>query len=270
MIKYNERILDEINSWEDCDTYVVADFDRTLTTSSSVTSWGLLSANENAPKGFSRIDKELYDLYRPIEVDPNMPFVEKNFYMTQWWISLIRSLSEFGLTQNDIANLMSDSGLINFREGAKELLQSLSSRNIPIIIMSAGLGDTIKTFLERHGVMYPNIHIVSNFLHYEKGVVDGIKGNVIHSLNKNEDLLSIEAQKAIEGRSHIILLGDQISDINMIASEKRTSALKVAFIADGTYNEGFEEIFDVLCTSDTSFVDLSKEFAIFSLDTIKR
>lgn len=270
MIKYNDNLLGEINSWEDSDTYVVADFDRTLTSSTSVTSWGLFSATKKVPEGFMQKEQALYEHYRPIELDNSISYAEKNFLMNEWWTTLIMSLNEFGLTENDIDNLMTESGLITFRDGAKELFQSLAQRNIPIVIISAGLGDTIRHFLEQNGVMYPNVHIVSNFLNYENGNVKGIKGNTIHALNKSAALLSEDQQKEIAGRNHIILLGDQISDTYMVSEEKRAEALKVAFIAEGTYNDEFANHFDILCTGDTSFIDLSKEFSIFSLDGMKR
>ena len=270
MIKYNESVLEKISSWEDNDIYVVADFDRTITSSTSVTSWGILTASKRMSNEFIQKGEEIYNYYRPIEIDPTIPFSKKNQLMIEWWNKIIIWLGEAGLNKNDIDNLINESNLITFREGAKEFFQSLAVRNIPIIIISAGLGDAIKHFLKQNGVMFSNVHIVSNFLSYENGVVKGVKGYTIHSLNKSADLLSKDEQEAIEGRSHIILLGDQISDIYMVSDAKRAEALKIAFIPKGNYNEGYKDSFDVLCPSDTSFADLSKEFTLFSLDKMKR
>lgn len=262
MIKVNQETLDEINNWSWEDTYVVADFDRTLTSCDSVTSWGLLSASNVAPRGFIEREQSLYKHYRPFEVDNTIPFAEKNNLMLEWWTSLISALSEFGFSKEKIDNLMSYSDLISLRDGAKELFTNLYSQNVPVIIVSAGLGNTISHFLDSQGINYPNICIVSNFLEYEDGNVKGIKGNVIHSLNKSEELLSEEQKEAIKAKKHVILLGDQIPDINMISEEKRKDALKIAF----TNNEGeFSRHYNVLCPQDASFLEVMEILPSFGI-----
>ena len=74
-----------------------------------------------------------------------------------------------------------------FREGAKEFLKSMNDRNIPIIVISAGVGNIIQQFLINNDCNFPNIYICSNFLEYENGIIQGVRdNNLIHPLNKNE------------------------------------------------------------------------------------
>lgn len=270
MIKYNENIIEELKSWQDEDYFVIADFDRTLSSSDSVTSWGIFGASQKVPKEFNERERELYNFYRPIEIDKSIPFAQKSAYMTKWWSDLIMSLKEFAFSESDIKHLMTDSSLITFRQGAKEYLRSLAEKGVPLIIMSAGLGDTIMAFLEQNGVLYPNIYVVSNFLNYENGLITGIKGDIIHSLNKSFAMIPLEVRAIIQNRPHAILLGDQITDVNMLSEERKGQSLKVAFVPNESNSEGYEECFDVLSSFDTSFGDLSKEIPIFSANDIKR
>ena len=55
--------------------YVVTDFDRTITKGNSKTSWSILASSDLVPKEYVKERQELYDYYRPIEIDEEM---EKN------------------------------------------------------------------------------------------------------------------------------------------------------------------------------------------------
>lgn len=256
MIKANQEILDEVQNWNWDDTYVVADFDRTLSSSDSITSWGLLSATSMVPKEFIQRENELYNYYRPMEIDSAISPEKKNNLMLEWWRLLLSALREYEFSKDKIDNLMNYSALISLREGVKELFESLYLKNVPIIIISAGLGNTIEHFLESNGINYPNVFIVSNFLEYEDGKVKGTIGKIIHSLNKGEELLTDEQKAAIGNRKHVILLGDQIPDINMISEEKRKKALRIAFGVSPKTEEDFSKYYNVLCTKDTSFIEV--------------
>lgn len=53
--------------------YVVADFDRTITTGSSLTSWSVLADTDLVPEEYSVERHHFYEIYRPIEVDTSLP-----------------------------------------------------------------------------------------------------------------------------------------------------------------------------------------------------
>lgn len=60
-----------------------------------------------------------------------------------------------------------------FRDGAHEFLQLTDEKNVPVLVFSAGLGDTIITVMKQEKILYKNIKVVSNFLKYEDGYVNG-------------------------------------------------------------------------------------------------
>lgn len=78
------------------------------------------------------------------------------------------------------------------------------------IIAFAPQGDTVKATLIHEQVLYPNVEIVSNFLAYKNGLVNGFndKWPVIHMFNKNETILEgTDYYDMVHNRQNIILMG---------------------------------------------------------------
>lgn len=97
------------------------------------------------------------------------------------------------------------------RDGTQELFKRLNELNVPLLVFSAGLGDSILSVLKHADVMYPNVRIVSNFLQYENGLLNGLDNDqhvIIHTFNKNENALrGTDYYDAVHGRKHVILMG---------------------------------------------------------------
>ena len=51
--------------------------------------------------------------------------------------------------------------LLTYRDGAKKFLKRMYELDIPVIIVSAGIGNIIVEFLKEEDDLYPNIHIIS-------------------------------------------------------------------------------------------------------------
>lgn len=92
----------------------------------------------------------------------------------------------------------------------------------------------------------------------------GVSDNVIHSLNKNEVALPDYLKKLVSDRPNIILLGDSISDIKMAKEEMRNNALKIGLLEEKVSDniEIFLEQFDVVCTENTNYVELSEQIPL--------
>lgn len=80
----------------------------------------------------------------------------------------------------------------SLRDGTHDLLKLTNDSNIPVLVFSAGLGDTITAVLNHEQVLYSNVKVVSNFIKYESdGYVNGFSDDfpLIHTFNKNETVL---------------------------------------------------------------------------------
>lgn len=265
MINCKNETLETINNWENDSIHILADFDRTLTVGESESSWGILSTGNFVSPEYIEERQRLYNYYRPIEIDEEMDFETKNNLMIEWWTKHISLFIDYELTEDVIKDAVKDIKVLKFRDGAIELLKNLRDKKIPLIIISAGIGNIIVEFLKNNNCYFDNIYIVSNFIKFEDGVAVGLEENIIHSLNKNEALLPDKIKKVIEDRHNIILLGDQIADTKMAPDDERYTTIKIGFCEeneDKNYKH-FENAYDIVCTDKTNFKDLSDKINLF-------
>jgi cytosolic 5'-nucleotidase 3 len=81
---------------------------------------------------------------------------------------------------------------IFFRDGSTEAFNKLFCKNIPIIVLSAGIGDVVELILMHENLLTDNVTVVSNFLKLSTdnnglSTIEGFKGEkLIHVFNKNE------------------------------------------------------------------------------------
>lgn len=217
--------------------YVVADFDRTITNGNSKTSWSILAASDLVPKEYTADRNRLYDIYRPIEIDPDMPLAEKSAKVKEWFELHIGLFIKYGIREELFEKAARDLRIMEFRKGAKRFLDAMAQMGVPVIIISAGIGNFIECFLRNNGCYYDNIYVSSNKITFRDGVAAGVAGDVIHSLNKNEVSLPEEIKSKLEGRPNVLLLGDQASDLNMVDEMAHERVLKVAFVAQDAIDE---------------------------------
>ena len=264
MIIIKNGTLERVKEWIDDSIYVLTDFDRTITVGNSESSWSILSKSNVVPKEYVEERQELFDYYRPIEIDETLDYDTKSKLMTEWWNKHIGLFVKYRLSEEVINNAAQNLRVMSFRDGAREFLKNMKDRNIPVIIISAGIGNFIEQFLIKNNCNFDNIYIVSNFLKFENGIATGVSDNVIHSLNKNEVSLPNNIKELIENRKNIILLGDSTSDIRMAREEARNQALKIGFLEEKVEEnkDYYQEQFDVVCTDNTTYNELFQKLPI--------
>ena len=81
---------------------------------------------------------------------------------------------------------------------------------------------------------------------------------IVHSLNKNEVSLPEEIKAKIAGRSDVILLGDQPSDLLMVDETAHRMVLKIGFLTDPVNLESYERAFDVVVEEPEDYTDLNQ------------
>lgn len=264
-------IIANIKSAGPSKLHVLADFDHTLSTAyngsertpaiiQQIRLSGFLT-----PEYFEETTK-LFDKYFPMERDPDLPYEEKNAAMDDWWNRTFELMIKCGLTKPVINKIVAQKQL-KFRPGALEFIDKLHKLNIPLIIMSASLTNMVAGYLEQEGRLYPNVHIISNELLFNKqDIFIGAKEPIIHSLNKYEIILKqFPIYDQIKNRPNVILMGDNIDDIGMIKGFDYENLLKVGFFND--YLDGlshfnkkrltkFEETFDIIIPNDGGMEEL--------------
>ena len=192
---------------------VIADFDKTLTRShfdGTVidTSWAVLR-NTTSLGSFSEEVKKINAVYMPIEADLNMTAEEKTPFLLEWYQKKLQICQDKGLTKPMITDMVSASN-IAFRDGTSQMFLQLANESIPLLIFSAGIGNTIEEVLKRFNMDHANIKIVSNMFNFDaSGKITGYDGNVIHAFNKNESSLQDPAYyDKLKSRTNAVLMGE--------------------------------------------------------------
>lgn len=260
MIIFNKERMKELNTISQDNIYILTDFDGTITKDSSDSSWASIFKNPNVTDEFVQECTKIFEFYHKYEVDENIALQDKMSIMNQWYIKNIETLKKFGITEETISYSANNENIMSFREGAKEFLREMSAKGIPIIIISAGVGNIIQQFLINNECNYDNIYICSNFLEYNNGIIIGVRSNnLIHPLNKSEDSLPTHIKSKISNKNNVLLLGNSISDIQMASSSK--NVYKIGFLDERIEERisSFKDNYDVICTDNTSYIDLKNE-----------
>lgn len=239
--------------------HIIADFDGTLTKlfvdgEKSPSIIAELRNGNYLDEDYAKKAHELFDKYHPYEIDPNLPTKEKKEKMKEWWQTHFDLLIKKGLSLEDI-NKISKSGRVELRKGIEEFLEFLKNRNIPLIIMSAsGIGDVIPMYLKEKGLVYENIHIISNLYEWgENGIAIEVKKPIVHSGNKDETTLkNLPIYSELQKRKNVLLLGNGINDLDMIKGFDYDNLISIGFLGDNNQEKInlFKSGYDVVITND--------------------
>ena len=176
---------------------------------------------------------------------------------------------------------------VELREGTQTLMKHFSDQKVPVLVLSAGLGvreyprqlttvnscfkpvfqDMVVEILVGLEAMQPNMHVVSNFLKYDKeGNILGMKNQldeIIHVYNKNDKSLNRlgsggDFVASVASRRNVILVGDSLGDCNMADGVHDPAAiLKIGFLnhsvdtdAGKVRLEKYLDAFDIVLVDD--------------------
>ena len=230
--------------------YIVADFDKTITSLESCDSGD--ASGKRLGDEFQKEVNRLYEMYRPIEVSYKLPIEEKKQAMKTWYEECMELYYQYHLTKEKLSNSIKESNL-QFREGAKELLEQANQNDIPVIILSAGIGNVIEQFLKENQCYFENMYIISNFIEFEaEGNMKKFDNNkIIHTLNKTmEHHLPVQWEEKLQKKKYALLFGDLIEDLNMISIKQKENAITVGFLEKNVEEnlDRYRQNFDVVLT----------------------
>lgn len=239
------------------DVYVVADFDRTITKGGSQTSWSILAGSKLVPKSYIKERQDLYDFYRPIEVSETVDINYKMAAMKDWFRKHIELFVKYKLQESIFEEAATNIRILEFRPFAKEFISFLHDNNIPLIIISAGIGNFIETFFKNNNCYFDNIYISSNKIIFKDGVAFGVDKNIVHSYNKNEVSLPNEILDKIKNRNNVVLLGDQVNDLNMVNKKDHNLVITTGFTTPDYPKDALLSNFDIVCDKDDDYKNLN-------------
>ena len=234
--------------------FVVADFDRTITplhneSGEEISTWGLLS--RKLPKNIQLAEIELYKKYRPLELAGKMTVEDA----LEWWSVNLDYYQKSDLRWTDLEAEVEEA--IPARKGAVDLFNASAEKEIPTVILSAGIKDVIELWCRKFKVR-PEMILSTKLRFDERGFISGWdRDSLVHTLNKGEvGQKNLAALK--QNRPHSILIGDSLDDAAMIGQNE--SSLRV-FVDNrpeknsktpGFYDKVFEK-FDLIIQDQSLF-----------------
>lgn len=235
--------------------YIVIDFDQTITSSMSQNSWDAILKSEYIRKEHLEKHLELQDKYKPIEIDNTLNFEYRKKIVNEWYNLVLELFYKYVEDEEIIRKAVKNSKL-EFRKGAKEFLKKMENKNIPVIIVSGGIGNTIQEFLKKENANYNNIEIISNIIDFHKKKTN----NIVHALNKSEIIWDKHIMNKINKKEYAILIGDVIADINMLPKENKSTKLTIGFLDNNIENllEMYKQNFDIVLTNNSTFNKVDK------------
>ncbi|CAH0721461.1 unnamed protein product, partial [Brenthis ino] len=221
---------------------IVTDFDHTLTRHNMdngkvvLTSFAMFRECPSIPKDYKDEEIRLADIYKPIEVDSEISIEEKTKHMVDWYVAAHNLLKGMKFPRNELVEV-SKKMVECFRIGVSDLINWSEYKQVPMLVFSAGLGDCVVAALKSANYLLPHVKVVSNFLAFdENDTIVGIKGDVIHTYNKNEAAIkNTEYYEMVKERNNVLLMGDNIGDAGMAEGMDHCDVIvKVGFLGRNT------------------------------------
>lgn len=237
-------------------TFFILDFDQTVTTGGSASSYSLFRRSGILWKDYEEKTQELFSYFHPFEIDHTLPQKVRGKLMYDWHYWAFEVLKEMWLTHEKFEQILNLHHLIHFRKGLKEFLQSSYELWIPVIIFSAGIEQVIVRFLKENNVFFNNIYIQTNAMMFnDTGHFIGInRETFIYPTEKTWDKVSKYTQNKLLWRQKYILLWDMMDDITMAPLESQYDGLKIGFLNRNAFEvkSGYESVFDIVIEDDST------------------
>lgn len=229
-------------------SFVLCDFDRTISLGESTTSWGVFANSRLVSKEFKEDTDLLFQKYRPIELDHQMDQEEKNRMLAIWPNEQVGLFSKHGIDYRYYNRIINEDNQIKLRHDFANFVRNMEALNIPIYIISAGLIEPILDVLNRYNALRDNVFILANRVLTKDNNIIGLDHPIIHSFNKETINLPIDIE------AYGLLFGDLPSDINMAG---KLHTFNIGF-AHKDNLKLYQKYFDIVLTDNSSFDQVGK------------
>lgn len=188
---------------------------------------------------------------------------EKKPFMLEWYQKSNDSLVDNGFQREWLGRAVRtarEAGTLALRPGFAELLNTLQSHNMPVLIFSAGIANVITEIFAQ---LLPSVplakttQVVGNEMHFDSGGVLRGWGPLIHMYNKNQSVVAKSQQ-----RQNVLLLGDGLGDVTMAdgADTEPACILKIGFLNEHEDEllPQYEAQFDMVILGDQGMEEVQK------------
>lgn len=143
VIKFNNDKLKKLNLNSD-NFYVLADFDNTITAKECNSSMGIITKSKMFEDGFEEEHSQICNKYKTKALE-STDYNIKNEIWIKTLTGYFELLRKYELTQELLKKMVRKSN-IRFRDGMLNFLGFLYKEQIPVVIISAGVTNSIEIF----------------------------------------------------------------------------------------------------------------------------
>lgn len=248
MITFNWQAQEKLKNFTPENTSLVTDFDGTVISGTSKNSFSVfidVLGLEYAQKA-----QRLYMIFGPHEANHELDLERKKIIMARWWKNHLWLFAKTPLTKDHLTHELTRSVVL--RRGMESLISRFHENAIPTMVFSAGVAQVIDMVLERYFGNSHNIKVAANRLSFTPDWVNnGTQDVPIHVVNKTDHDFPHLFSEEIRSRTHVIVVGDSLSDSNMVTSIPLEKRLTVGFLnnPDDLKRKIFGERFDIVIES---------------------
>jgi HAD superfamily phosphoserine phosphatase-like hydrolase len=226
--KLAARKLDRFTKYGAYGLNFVFDFDYTLTVGKNATTWELL--HSLLPEDGRLTSKEIRTKYLAIEAAGKLSKEDSH----NWTISELDLHTAHGTNFRKIEDAAKEMML---RPGARELFALCKERDIPTVVLSAGIRDIIDIILHEHRIQPTLIISIRLFLADDGRVIGWDNASMINNLNKHEKG-DLEISNLRKTRPYTVLIGDTLGDAAMVKGTENVLRIRTR---DSSGDESAEE-----------------------------
>lgn len=165
----------------------------------------------------------LYRIYGAVERDSRLSAEEKIAKIETWRQLTYAEYLKVGLRESVLPELIQRSN-VQLRHGIAEMLRLCRELQVPITVISAGLGNFIKELLTQ-SVGFDGMQVKSNFMLFgADGELSGFSSPMVYTINKATVLQGEHLPP------NVVLLGDMPKDTEVLDYTHHQEALRIAFV----------------------------------------
>ncbi|CAH1105657.1 unnamed protein product [Psylliodes chrysocephalus] len=215
---------------------IISDYDQTITKQhvngkSQLHAFGILQRCPSIPSEVYKIVSNITETYKPLDRNLSIPESQRKIFMNEWWTKTIEAYKGLKISSEEMVNTTLKYGP-PARDNAKEFFDLLNKANVPVLLISAGVGEFLEPLLIKMNICSPNVELLTNYLKLdEDGKIVGYKASPIHTENKNIlDFKNTKFYGKIGNRHNVIVMGDHLGDVAVLDNlDKVENVLKIGF-----------------------------------------
>eukprot|EP01062_Namystynia_karyoxenos_P067199 TRINITY_DN61096_c0_g1_i1.p1 TRINITY_DN61096_c0_g1~~TRINITY_DN61096_c0_g1_i1.p1 ORF type:complete len:334 (+),score=100.56 TRINITY_DN61096_c0_g1_i1:74-1075(+) len=240
---------------------VLIDFDRTITScfmpggeERVASAYEVLEQAAHFEQTYRDQVKALLGKYHPIEIDPSLTREQKIPIMVEWYSTANSLLLTQHITEDCPRRAAESCPRVCLREGAKELIFTCQNAGIPVVVLSAGMGNVIEVLLRRllPFPVAPTTHLVSNWMVFEEGRLTGFTKPLMHMFNKSLAFAPSDVRDLVKACDCCLLVGDSPGDAQMADGHDWAEVLRVGLLNENVDAQlpEYLPVFDAVSTHD--------------------